>query len=133
MKIRKAVLEELINHAKKEAPLEACGYLAAKDGAIAASYAMTNTDKSAEHFSFDPKEQFSAVRDARRKGLEICAVYHSHPDSPARPSEEDIRLAYDRRMLYVIVSLLGGKAQMRAFKITDDKAEAVKLEVTDGV
>ena len=121
----------MAGHAKKEAPLEACGYLAAKDGMIAALYALTNIDKSGEHFSFDPKEQFAAVRDARTKGLEICAVYHSHPASPARPSEEDIKLAHDPQMLYVIVSLAQEREDVRAFRIKNKSVEPVALEVID--
>ena len=121
----------MAGHAKKEAPLEACGYLAAKDGMIAALYALTNIDKSGEHFSFDPKEQFAAVRDARTKGLEICAVYHSHPASPARPSEEDIKLAHDPQMLYLIVSLAQEREDVRAFRIKNKSVEPVALEVID--
>jgi len=131
MRIRKRIIEELAGHAKKEAPLEACGYLAAKGGMIAAMYALTNIDKSGEHFSFDPKEQFAAVRDARTKGLEICAVYHSHPASPARPSEEDIKLAHDPQMLYVIVSLAQEREDVRAFRIKNKSVEPVALEVID--
>ena len=121
----------MAGHAKKEAPLEACGYLAAKNGMIAALYALTNIDKSGEHFSFDPKEQFAALRDARTKGLEICAVYHSHPASPARPSEEDIKLAHDPQMLYVIVSLAQEREDVRAFRIKNKSVEPVALEVID--
>ena len=121
----------MAGHAKKEAPLEACGYLAAKGGMIAAMYALTNIDKSGEHFSFDPKEQFAALRDARTKGLEICAVYHSHPASPARPSEEDIKLAHDPQMLYVIVSLAQEREEVKAFRIKNKSVEPVALEVID--
>lgn len=131
MRIRKRIVEQLMSHAKKEAPLEACGYLAAKDGIITALYELTNIDKSGEHFSFDPKEQFVAVRDARTKGLEICAVYHSHPASPARPSEEDIRLANDPHILYVIVSLAQAKEDIKAFRILNESVEPIVLEVID--
>lgn len=131
MKIIKRIVEQLTNHAKKEVPLEACGYLAAKGGIITAMYALTNVDKSGEHFSFDPKEQFAAARDARTKGLEICAVYHSHPASPARPSEEDIKLAHDPRMLYVIVSLAQVREDIRVFRIKNKSVESEVLEVID--
>jgi proteasome lid subunit RPN8/RPN11 len=131
MKIIKKVIKEMVNHAKKEAPLEACGYLASKDAIIMASYALVNIDKSNEHFSFDPKEQFAAVKDARAKGLEICAVYHSHPVSPSRPSQEDIKLAYDPNISYFIVSLADGKEEVRAFLIRNSLVTLIELEVID--
>lgn len=128
MKILERVIRQLVLEAKKASPIEACGYLAAKNGVIIYACALTNVDASSEHFSFDPKEQFAALKDIRSKGLEICAVYHSHPASPARPSPEDIKLAYDPHMLYVIVSLAGDKEEVGAFKITNQEAQAVSLE-----
>ncbi len=131
MKITKKVIKEMMDHAKKEAPLEACGYLGAKDSSITKIYALTNIDKSNEHFSFEPKEQFLAVKDARAQGLEICAVYHSHPASPARPSLEDIKLAYDPDMSYFIISLAGRNEEVRAFSIKSGEVSEINLEVVD--
>jgi len=129
MKIKKEIITQLVNHAKKETPLEACGYLGVKDGVIATLYALTNVDKSSEHFSFDPKEQFAAVKAARVSGMGTCAVYHSHPISPARPSEEDIKLAYDPSMIYVIVSLANNKEEVKAFAIKNSEVKEIILEI----
>lgn len=129
MKIKRQVIESVIEHARRDAPLEACGYLAAKDGIITTSYPLSNTDKSSKHFSFDPKEQFTVVRDARSKGLDLCVVYHSHPHTPARPSAEDIKLAHDPAILYAIISLAGGKEGIKVFKIKNQVAEEAALEV----
>ncbi len=129
MKIKKKIIERIISHARQESPIEACGYLAASGGIITHSYPLTNVDKAQEHFSFLPKEQFATMRDAREKGLEICAVYHSHPVSPARPSAEDIKLANDPALLYVIVSLAGKIEDIQAFSIKNQRSELVNLEV----
>jgi proteasome lid subunit RPN8/RPN11 len=131
MKIRKKVMEEIIGHARRDAPVEACGYLAGKDDVIALHYELTNTDKSREHFSFDPKEQFETARKARANGLELYAVYHSHPETPARPSKEDVKLAFDPDISYVIVSLADGKEAINSFKIANGKVEAEKIEIVE--
>jgi len=131
MKITKRVIRDMLDHTKKESPLEACGYLGSKDGVITKVYALTNIDKSNEHFSFEPKEQFLAVKDARTKGLEMRAVYHSHPASPPCPSQEDIKLAYDPDISYFIVSLAAGQAEVRAFSIKNGKVSEINLEVVD--
>ena len=130
MKILKQVIDEIVAHAQSEAPIEACGYLAAKDGIAVKHFKLTNTDAAKEHFSLDPKEQFNAIRQMRTEGLTACAVYHSHPESPARPSEEDIRLAFDPNLHYVIVSLAGGLETTKAFRIingavTEETVESV--------
>jgi proteasome lid subunit RPN8/RPN11 len=80
---------------------------------------MTNIDHSEEHFSFDPKEQFAAIKYARQQGLKIVGNWHSHPASPSRPSEEDKRLAYDPNILYFILSLAEEKPVLNAFRIVE--------------
>jgi proteasome lid subunit RPN8/RPN11 len=129
MKISKGILERIYEQAEDEAPLEACGYLAGKDGVITSHYKMTNVDRSETHFSLDPKEQFEVAKSVRADGSELIAVYHSHPASPARPSEEDIRLAHDSSIIYVIVSLEKGNRTCGAFTIKDGTVTIEPLEI----
>ncbi len=108
MQIRPNIIEEIIAQAKKDAPIESCGYLLGNDDVVTENYWMENIDHSSEHFTFAPKDQMAALKYARSKGLKILANWHSHPASPSRPSEEDKRLALDPRIRYVIVSLFNG-------------------------
>ena len=105
LEIPKNIFEEIIQQAKAEAPIEACGILAGKNRQVLKRYEMTNTDKSSDHFMMHPEEQFKVVKDIRSSGLEMLAIYHSHPETPARPSQEDIRFALTPDVVYVIVSL----------------------------
>ena len=67
---------------------------------------LTNIDKSNEHFSLDPKEQLASIKDMRANGLSPLGNWHSHPETPSRPSDEDKRLAYDSKASYLILSLM---------------------------
>ncbi len=116
MKIPKDIVDVIFAQGEKETPNEACGYLAGRDGVVAKAIPLTNADHSPDHFSLDPREQFAIIRRLRADGLEAVAVYHTHPASPARPSAEDIRLAYDPAILYVIASLQG-RHDIQAFHI----------------
>ena len=129
MKMLRSILETIYSRAAEEAPLEACGYLAGKDDIITTHYQMTNVDQSETHYSFDPEEQFRVIKSVRNSGLQIIAAYHSHPESPARPSEEDIRLAHDSSIIYVIVSLESGKTNCGAFTIKNGLVTQEPLEV----
>ena len=105
-KIPKEIISKIAEHGKKDYPIEACGYLVGSNNTITDIIYMTNIDKSGEHFSFDSKEQFIAVKYARSNSAKLIAVYHSHPNSSARMSKEDIRLANDISMKYLIYSVV---------------------------
>ena len=118
--ITESAYQSILAQAQKDAPVESCGYLLGPDKETATeNYPMTNIDHSEEHFSFDPKEQFAAIKYARQQGLKIVGNWHSHPASPSRPSEEDKRLAYDPNILYFILSLAEEKPVLNAFRIAE--------------
>ena len=143
MIIPKEIIEELISQARQDAPNETCGYLlvipsqlpsseeegqgvVVKESVVTENYWMENIDHSPEHFSFAPKDQFAALKYARSKGLKILANWHSHPASPSRPSQEDLRLANDPTIRYAILSLHEG-VHLNSFKILN--GEVVDKEV----
>ena len=131
MKIPLNIIDELISQAQLDAPNETCGYLLGtqngdSEAEVTENYWMENIDHSPEHFSFSPREQFAALRYAREKGLKILANWHSHPASPSRPSQEDLRLANDPTIRYAILSLHEG-VHLNSFKILN--GEVVDKEV----
>lgn len=130
LRIRSAVVEGIMAHVKREAPLEACGYLAERDGIVIGHYELTNVKASEVRYAMDPAEQFAAVRRMRADGLRLRAAYHSHPTTPARPSAEDMRLAYDRGLSYVIVSLID--FSMRSFQMREGAFEQEEIEIIGG-
>lgn len=117
LKITEQVLAGLMAHSREAAPYEACGYLAERNGVVLQMFPLTNIDQASDHFTMDPVEQFQAVREMREQGLKLRAVYHSHPETPARPSAEDIRHAADPHISYLIISLLAGVDPVRSFRI----------------
>lgn len=130
-KILRTAIDKMVAQARAGAPLEACGYLGEKEGVLTEALPLRNADASPEHFRFEPAEQFAALRQLRAAGLRMRAVYHSHPASPARPSAEDIRLANDPSLLYVIVSLLQPEPDVKAFVIRGGEVAAEPLEIAE--
>ncbi len=128
LKISEEIVAAIMAHGRREMPNEACGYLAAgPDGVVRHHFELTNMDRAPDHFTMNPAEQFAAIRRMREEGLQTAAVYHSHPETPARPSEEDIRLALDPTMLYVIVSLLPAPNAVRGFRISQGEAQEEEI------
>lgn len=124
--LKKEDYEKILAHCKEGLPNEACGLIGGTiDGekrTIQKVYLLTNIDQSNEHFSMDPKEQLAAVKDMRANGLKLLGNFHSHPESPSRPSEEDKRLAYDSKVNYLILSLMDlDNPVFNAFWIDEEK------------
>ncbi len=126
LNLKKSDYDKMLQHCKDGLPNESCGLLAGTvEGevkTVTKIYLLTNIDASNEHFSMDPKEQFAALKDARANGVGIIGNFHSHPESPSRPSEEDKRLAYDPNIEYLILSLQeADHPVLKAFGIDKDK------------
>ena len=134
IKLSKNDFKTILHYAIAELPNEACGLIAGvKDGSdkvIEKVYLLTNTDHSNEHFSLDPREQLAAVKDMRANGLVPLGNWHSHPETPSRPSDEDKRLAYDKTASYMILSLMdSNNPVLNSFHIEGDTAEKEELVI----
>ena len=131
--LKQSDYEAIVAHAKGGLPNEACGLLAGKANGDVKSvekvYLLSNPDSSPEHFSIDPKEQLAAVKDMRANGFVPLGNFHSHPTTPARLSEEDIRLAYDGKASYLILSLAGESPVLKAFGVAEGKVIPQGVEV----
>lgn len=133
--IRQDDFNNMLAHALREQPDEACGLIAGYDRddgirEIDRVYLLTNMDHTNEHFTIDPKEQLRAIKDMRVRGLKPLGNWHSHPESPSRPSEEDKRLANDSRASYLILSLMDEEHPvLNAFHIENtESGKAVRKE-----
>lgn len=137
IKLSRENYNKILEHARTELPNEACGLigglLEGEDKVIVEVYLLTNLDHSNEHFSLDPKEQLAAIKDMRAKGLRPLGNWHSHPESPSRPSQEDKRLAYDSSASYMILSLMDpANPVLNSFHISGDEASKEELYIVEG-
>jgi proteasome lid subunit RPN8/RPN11 len=127
--IRKEDFDAIHQHALKDLPNEACGLIAGVDlpdgtREIRKVYLLTNVDHTNEHFTIDPKEHLRSIKDMRANGLSPLGNWHSHPESPSRPSEEDKRLANDSKASYLILSLMEeGNPVLNAFHVEGPEGE----------
>lgn len=132
LKLKKEDYEKILEHAKAGLPNEACGLLGGYEEngnqIVTDVYLLRNVDESREHFSMEPAEQLAAIKDIRSKGRTLLGNFHSHPESPSRPSKEDIRLAYDSKMHYLILSLMEEQPVLNSFHI--EKGNVTKEELT---
>jgi proteasome lid subunit RPN8/RPN11 len=129
MVVPAALLDEMIEHARAEAPNECCGMVASRDGEAVAVYRATNAAASPLRYEIDGAEQYRLQMEIEESGLDLGAIYHSHTRSAPYPSQTDINLAFYPDSLYVIVGLAGERPDVRAFRIVQERVQEVALEV----
>jgi proteasome lid subunit RPN8/RPN11 len=132
LRISRQLLEEIVDHARAEAPRECCGMVAARDGQAVAVHRARNVAANPKlAYSVDPQDQFRIEMGIDDAGLELGAIYHSHPRTDPVPSQTDINLALHPHALYVIVGLEGSEPDVRAYRIVDGAVTGAVLEVED--
>lgn len=126
--IPKRIVEEMVNHTRRELPFEACGILAGKKGEVSKLYPLQNEERSKISYFASPREQIKVFKKMREEGLELVGIYHSHPSSPPRPSQRDVELAFYSEAVYLIVSLQSpDMPEVKAYKLTKEKIEEVEI------
>jgi proteasome lid subunit RPN8/RPN11 len=136
VKLTQSQFAQIIAHAKSCLPEEACGLLGGKiEGStkvVTHIYNVENIDHTNEHFSMAPKDQLAAVKKMRAAGEVPLGNWHSHPETPSRPSDEDKRLAYDSKASYLILSLMNADSPvLHAFHIEGDVSSREMLIIVE--
>lgn len=137
----KDVYSVMVAQALRERPHECCGLLAgvretAVDGGtplgrVVRAYPLVNAAASPVEYLSDARSMFEAVRDMDRHGLEVLAVYHSHPTSPPVPSRKDLERNYDEGVVNLIVSLTTDPPTARGWWLTAESYREAEWVITD--
>jgi [CysO sulfur-carrier protein]-S-L-cysteine hydrolase len=129
VRIPRELYDEIIAHARAEAPNECCGMIASWDGEAARVYRARNAAASPLKYELDAAEQFRIQSEIEDAALELGAIYHSHTRSEPYPSQTDINLAFYPESLYLIVGLASEPPEVRAFLIRDGQVQEAELRV----
>jgi proteasome lid subunit RPN8/RPN11 len=122
------LIEEMIAHAREDAPNECCGIIAGEDGRATKLFRAKNAEASPYRYSVDPQDLFRIHRECEDNGWEFLVIYHSHVASEAYPSPTDVRLAFWPEAYYVLVSLMNDETPaVRAFRIIDGEVREEEL------
>jgi [CysO sulfur-carrier protein]-S-L-cysteine hydrolase len=129
MRVPREIYDDLMAHAREDAPNECCGLIGGRNGKVETVYRARNAEASPLRYNIDPRDQFRIMSEMDEKGEELSAIYHSHTASPAYPSQTDINLAAYPGVIYLIVSLADGDQPLRGFEIEDGEVTEVGLTV----
>jgi len=128
VELPRAFVDEMIAHAREDAPNECCGIIAGKDGQAVKLFRARNAEASPYRYSVEPKDLFRIHRECEDSGLDFLVLYHSHTASQAFPSPTDVRLAYWPECYYAVVSLQDPeKPVVGLFRILDGEVQQEQL------
>ncbi|HWQ46753.1 MAG TPA: M67 family metallopeptidase [Longilinea sp.] len=114
-------------------PEEACGMLGGCNGIIQHIIPITNVAHSPIEFSMDGLEQLNAMQTLEAQGLEITAIFHSHPNGPILPSDRDIATYYYPDSVMLIAAPTPSGWDLFAYRIKGRKAFQIPIKSTPGV
>jgi proteasome lid subunit RPN8/RPN11 len=120
LEIPAEIRDAMIDHCRREAPLECCGFLGGKDGRVMSIHPLRNIADSETRYLADPQEAIRAWVGLREQGRQILAIYHSHPRWQAVPSQTDLEENHWGDTPRLIVSLLTDPPEIRVWKLEPD-------------
>ena len=130
IQLRAAVRDDVLAHARAEAPRECCGLLVGRGALVQECVRSRNIDPDPNRYEVDPLLHIATSRRLRGSGREIVGAYHSHPHSTPLPSESDRAEAYYRDFIWMIVSLaVPERAALAAYRLTGEKIVELTIEV----
>ncbi len=105
LRIPRSIYEGIVEHAKREWPLECCGILGGREETVKRGFKLSNTERSSTHYLMSPREQLRVFEELEEESMELIAIYHSHPHTIPFPSKTDVELAFYPEVASIIISL----------------------------
>jgi proteasome lid subunit RPN8/RPN11 len=133
----RTLYDAMLAHALAELPFECCGLFGgtiSEDGAsvVVERYPLANiADSPTIEYLSEPAGMFAAWRDMRRRGLEVLAVYHSHPTSAPVPSRKDLAHSYGPEVVNLIISLTTSPPAVSGWRFTFEDYREAEWSVVD--
>lgn len=126
IRIPRSIFNRMVEHAKKESPLECCGILGGKNQTVERTFELQNAEKSPIRYSMAGQEQLRVFEQMEEESIDMIAIYHSHTHTIPFPSETDVKLAFYPEVASIIISLMEERSPVvKAFRIGK---EAIYLE-----
>lgn len=122
--------QRIVNHCKKEYPIEACGLLSGDNGIVTTVWPMINIHRSKNSFfmsKVDIKKVFDAIE---QRNEQFIGIYHSHPTDIAYPSREDVHFNNYQEAFHLIVSLATKQPVVKAYKYKKTTVIPYQIKVT---
>ena len=130
--IARTTAKELINITQEKLPEEACGFIVGNDNCLTTMLPIKNVATDPEHvFKMEPSEQAAALHHIHTHKYDFVTMYHSHPNSPARPSPTDIAKSHRLNIPMLIISFANKTPEIGIWEVSKDEIQRIELVIND--
>src|SRR4051812_26258244 len=126
-----SILDAMVDHCVREAPLECCGILGGVAPVVSSFHPLRNVAASETRYNADPRDLIDAVTSLRARRAEFLAIYHSHPRWAAIPSQTDLHENHYGDVPRIIVSLLGPVPEVRVWRLDPESYVELPWQLAD--
>ncbi|MGH3768219.1 MAG: Mov34/MPN/PAD-1 family protein [Pseudonocardiaceae bacterium] len=134
LRIRRDLVDAMVQHARRDHPDEACGVLAGPAGSDRPErfIDMTNAERSPNFYRFDSMEDLRLERELQARDEERVVIYHSHTATEAYPSRTDVTIAGYPESHYVLISTRDPDShELRSYRIVEGAVTEEPVEVVE--
>lgn len=131
LRIPRPLFDAMVEHCRKESPLEACGILGGQGSEVRSIYPLRNKLASEKRFSADPRDLIEADRALRASKQVIVAIFHSHPKWDPIPSKTDLELNFHGETPQIIISFQRDEPEVRAWRLHSDSYDELPWKVEE--
>ncbi|MEU4667287.1 M67 family metallopeptidase [Amycolatopsis sp. NPDC023774] len=134
LRIRREFVDEIVAHARRDHPDEACGVIAGPVGSDRPErfIPMLNAARSPTFYEFDSGDLLKLYREMDANDEVPVVIYHSHTATEAYPSRTDANIAAEPDAHYVLVSTKDPDShEFRSYRIVDAEITEEPVEIVD--
>ena len=132
LRIRRELVDEIVAHARRDHPDEACGVIAGPEGSDLPDrfIPMLNAARSPTFYEFDSADLLKLYRELEANDEVPVVIYHSHTATEAYPSRTDASIAAEPEAHYVLVSTRDPEVhEFRSYRIVDGEITEEPVEI----
>ncbi|SEO52716.1 Mov34/MPN/PAD-1 family protein [Amycolatopsis saalfeldensis] len=132
LRIRRELVDEIVAHARRDHPDEACGVIAGAEGSDVPErfIPMLNAARSPTFYEFDSGDLLKLYREMDANDEVPVVIYHSHTATEAYPSRTDANIAAEPEAHYVLVSTRDPDShEFRSYRIVDAEITEEPVEI----
>ncbi len=134
LRIRRELVDEIVAHARRDHPDEACGVIAGPEGSDSPErlIPMLNAARSPTFYEFDSADLLKLYRELDANDEVPVVIYHSHTATEAYPSRTDANIAAEPDAHYVLVATRDPEVhEFRSYRIVDAEITEEPVEIVD--